>query len=76
MAKATSPVSGQPEPIKRVCQIWGAPRSSFSAAQAPAPDPTPDIATAATPPARHGPKPAVTDEALLAAIRRDLDRSL
>jgi putative transposase len=71
MAKATSPVSGQPYGIRRVCQVWGVPRSSFYAAQAPAPD----TATPAPLPARRGPKPAVTDEALLAAIRRDLDRS-
>jgi transposase InsO family protein len=47
------------------------PRSSFYAAQAPAPD----TAIPATPPARRGPKPAISEEALLAAIERDLDRS-
>lgn len=71
MAKASSPVSGQPYGIRRVCQAWGVPRSSFYAAQTP----TPDTAIAAPPPARRGPKPAISDEALLAAIRRDLDRS-
>ena len=71
MAKATSSASGQPYGIQRVCQVWGVPRSSFYAAQAP----TSGSASPAPPPARRGPKPAVTDEALLAAIRRDLERS-
>jgi transposase InsO family protein len=71
MAKATSPVSGQPYGIRRVCQAWGVPRSSFYAAQAPAPD----SANPAPPPTRRGPKPDVTDDALLAAIRRDLEHS-
>jgi transposase InsO family protein len=71
MAKATSSASGQPYGIRCVCQVWGVPRSSFYAAQTP----TSGSASPAPPPARRGPKPAVTDEALLAAIRRDLDRS-
>jgi putative transposase len=71
MAKATSPVSGQTYGIRRVCQIWGVPRSSFYAAQTP----TPDSAKPAASPVRRGPKPAVTDQALLAAIRQDLERS-
>ena len=71
MAKATSSASGQPYGIRRVCQVWGVPRSSFYAAQTP----PSGSASPAPPPARRGPKPAVTDEALLAAIRRDLDRS-
>jgi putative transposase len=70
MAKATSPASGQPYGIRRVCQAWGVPRSGFYAAQTSKP-------AAAEPPAsgRRGPKPAITDEALLAAIRLDLQRS-
>ena len=71
MAKATSPASGQPYGIRRVCQAWRVPRSSFYAAQAP----TPDSANPAPPPTRRGPKPDVTDEALLAAVRKDLARS-
>ena len=71
MAKATSPASGQPYGIRRVCQAWGVPRSSFYAAQAPAPDTT----IPSSPPARRGPKPVVSDEALLAAIKRDLEAS-
>jgi putative transposase len=71
MAEATSPTSGQPYGIRRVCQVWDVPRSSFYAAQTP----TPDSAKPAAPPVRRGPKPAVADEALLAAIRQDLERS-
>jgi transposase InsO family protein len=71
MAKVTSPAGGQPYGIRRVCQAWGVPRSSFYAAQAP----TPDSAIPACPPTRRGPKPFVSDEALLAAIKRDLETS-
>ena len=63
MAKVTSPAGGQPYGIRRVCQVWGVPRSSFYAALAPAPEST----LPAAPPARRGPKPAITDAALLAA---------
>jgi transposase InsO family protein len=71
MARATSPAGSQPYGIRRVCQAWGVPRSSFYAAQAP----TPDSAIPACPPTRRGPKPFVSDEALLAAIKRDLETS-
>jgi transposase InsO family protein len=71
MAKATSPAAGQPYGIRRVCRAWDVPRSSFYAAQAPKPP-----ATSARPaPARRGPKPAISDDALLAAIKRDLEAS-
>jgi transposase InsO family protein len=70
MAAATSPTTGRPYGIARVCQVWDVPRSSFYAARQQA-------ATTAVPaPARpRGPRPAVSDEALLAAIRADLARS-
>jgi hypothetical protein len=68
MAKAISPVSGQPYGIQRVCRLWDVPRSSFYAAQV-------KIAMPAAPPARRGPKPAISDDALLVAIKRDLDTS-
>ncbi|MGG5890661.1 hypothetical protein ACLF3G_26540 [Falsiroseomonas sp. HC035] len=71
MAKATSPASGQAYGIRRVCDAWGVPRSSFYAAKAPTPESAPPTAL----PARRGPKPAITDEALLAAIKRDLETS-
>jgi transposase InsO family protein len=71
MAEATCTATGQPYGVKRVCKLWDVPRSSFYAAQAP----KPESAGPAPPPARRGPKPAITDEALLAAIKRDLQTS-
>jgi len=68
MAKAISPTAGQRCGIQRVCRLWDVPRSSFYAAQVKS-------AVPAAPPARRGPKPAITDEALLAAVKRDLDTS-
>jgi len=70
MAEATSPTSGQRYGVQRVCQAWDVPRSSFYAARQPTP-----ASTLPRPPACRGPKPAVSDEALLAAIRKDLARS-
>ncbi len=70
MAQATSPASGRRYGVRRVCEIWGVPRSSFYAAQKPGPD-----SAMPGPPGRRGPKPAISDEALLAAIEHDLARS-
>jgi len=70
MAEATSPASGQRYGVRRVCQVSGVPRSSFSAAHQPKPDSNPAPA-----PARRGPQPAVADDALPAAIKDDLARS-
>jgi len=67
MAKAASPTSGQRYGVQRVCQVWGVPRSGFYAARRPKPG-----SAEPRPPARRGPKPAISDEALLAAIRKDL----
>ena len=70
MAEATSPAIGQRYGVRRVCRVWNVPRSSFYAAR--------QAAAAAGPaklPARRGPKPAVSDDALLAAIEDDLARS-
>jgi hypothetical protein len=70
MAAATSPATGQAYGVKRVCAIWGMARSSFYDAQRQ------DARSAGRPAAgRHGPKPVLSDADLLAAIRRDLDRS-
>jgi len=52
MAKATSPASGQPYGIRRVCEAWGVSRSSFYAAQVLARESALPVA----PPARRGPK--------------------
>ena len=71
MAEAISPATGHRYGVARVCRIWDVPRSSFYAAlQARA-----DGATSTASPARRGPKPAVSDADLLAAIRADLARS-
>ncbi len=71
MAEATSPTTGHRYGIARVCRVWELPRSSFYAARQPEADTT----TTAGGPARPGPKPAISDTALLAAIRADLARS-
>ena len=71
MADTISPASGRRYSVARVCQVWEVARSSFYAAQqAGAADagPTPS-------PCPRGPKPAVSDADLLAAIRADLARS-
>src|SRR3712207_225559 len=70
MAATVSPATGRHYGVARVCQVWDLPRSSFYAAR--------QAAAAAGPaelPARCGPKPAVSDDALLAAIKDDLARS-
>jgi transposase InsO family protein len=69
MAAATSPATGRTYGVRRVCAIWGVPRSSFYDVQCQGGRPP------ERPAGRPGPKPAVSDAELLAAIRRDLDRS-
>ena len=56
--------------IQRVCAAWGFARSSFYAMKSR------QQATAERPPAkRRGPKPSISDEALLVAIEADLEAS-
>jgi putative transposase len=69
MAAATSPATGRTYGVRRVCAIWGVARSSFYDARRQEERPH------QSPAGRRGPKPALTDVELLAAIRRDLDRS-
>ncbi len=71
MAGAISPATGRRYGVARVCRTWEVARSSFYAARRP----EAEAATAAVMAARRGPKPAVFDQALLAAIRADLARS-
>lgn len=71
MARTTSSATGRRYGVARVCRVWEVPRSSFYAARRPAADPDSPLAV----PARRGPKPTVSDAALLAAIRTDLSRS-
>ena len=68
MAEATSPASGRRYGVARVCRAWAVPRSSFYAAREPG-------TGGAAKPVRRGPQPAVPDDALLAAIENDLERS-
>lgn len=70
MAAATSTATGRRYGVARVCRIWEVPRSSFYAAQRPAGTTMPP-----NPTRRRGPRPAVADDVLLAAIRADLARS-
>ena len=71
MAEAISPTAGRRYGVARVCRTWEVPRSSFYAARRP----EGNAGTAAVASARRGPKPTVSDAALLAAIRADLARS-
>jgi transposase InsO family protein len=71
MAEAISPTSGRCYGVARICRVWEVPRSSFYAARKAGAD----GAGAEASPARRGPKPAISDQDLLAAIRADLARS-
>ncbi len=67
MSAATSPGTGLAYGLRRVCAAWGMARSSFYAMTSGQ--------HAEQPPAkRRGPKPAISDQALLVAIEADLDR--
>jgi len=70
MAGSVSPATGRAYGVARVCKIWGVPRSSFYLARRLAQNPAPVRAKG-----RRGPKPSVTDAALIEAIRADLARS-
>ena len=59
MAATTSPTSGRRYGIAQVCRIWDVPRSSFYADRRRADTTTP------VPAQRRGPKPAVSDDALV-----------
>ena len=69
MAAATSPATGRTYGVRRVCATWRVARSSFYDARRQEGRPH------QSPAGRRGPKPALTDAELLAAIRRDLARS-
>ena len=65
MSAATSPGTGLAYGLRRVCAAWGMARSSFYADSGQ---------HAEQPPAkRRGPKPAISDQALLVAIEADLE---
>jgi putative transposase len=70
MTEARSPTTGCRYGVARVCRAWKVPRSSFYAARRSEAE-----AATAVVPARRGPKPAISDAALLAAVQADLARS-
>ena len=68
MSAATSPGTGLAYGLRRVCAAWGMAHSSFYAMTSGQ--------HAEQPPAkRRGPKPAISDQALLVAIEADLEAS-
>ena len=64
MSAVTSPVTGKPYGLARVCRVWRIARSSIYRHRAPA-----------TPPRRRGPVGVLSDEALTTAIRAVLAAS-
>ena len=68
MSREVSPATGKAYGLKRVCAALNVSRSTVYARQKAATLPRPA-------PARRGPKPKVSDEALLEAIRADLGAS-
>ena len=70
MAGSVSPATGRRYGVAQVCKVWEVPRSSFYLARKEALHPAPS-----RPRLRRGPKPEVSDAALLVAIRADLARS-
>lgn len=68
MSAATSPATGRRYGVQRVCAAWNVPRSSFYHHR--------QCMTQPRPPARRrGPKPTISEEALLEALRADLAAS-
>ena len=65
MAAATSPATGRTYGVRRICAIWGVAQSSFYDARCQEGRPHQSHV------GRLGPKPALGDAELLAAIRRD-----
>ncbi len=69
-AAAISPATGRTYGVERTCAVFGVSHSSFYAWRSTRQDLAP-----ATTAGRRGPKPALSDADLLAAIRADLARS-
>ena len=68
MSAATSPGTGLAYGLRRVCAAWRMARSSFYAM-------TSGQHAEQPPTKRRGPKPAISDQALLVAIEADLEAS-
>ena len=70
MSETTSEATGRRYGIQRVCTAWERSRSALYARQA-----SEQKRQGGEKPARRGPRPKVSDEKLLEAIRTDLERS-
>ena len=70
MSETTSEATGRCYGIQRVCKAWERSRSALYARRT-----SEQKGQEGGEPARRGPKPKVSDEALLEAIQADLDRS-
>lgn len=70
MSQTTSPGTGKPYGLARVCRVLEFPRSTIYAQQA-----RETAKVVPLHPARRGPKPKIADADLLAAIRADLEAS-
>ncbi len=70
MSQTTSPGTGKPYGLARVCRVLAFPRSTIYAQQA-----RENAKVAPLHPARRGPKPKMAEADLLAAIRADLQAS-
>ncbi len=68
MSAAISPTTGQAYGVQRVCAVWEQPRSSFYERKQRARTPNRSLR-------RRGPKPRISDEALLTHIRWDLEHT-
>lgn len=75
MSAATSVVTGQIYGVKRVCTAWELARSSYYAWCTERQEGAGRGGKTGTRGSKRGPVPAVSDADLLAAIRRDLERS-
>jgi transposase InsO family protein len=69
MSRIVNPHTKKPYGVKAVCETLKIPRSTYYARKRRT------LAGDAPPPARRGPKPALSDAQLLALIRADLDAS-
>ena len=70
MSATPSPATGRAYGLERVCSTWGVPRSSFYARRAAVNDDSRPV------PGKRGPKPKISDDDLLTAIKADLAASL
>ncbi|MFQ5745188.1 MAG: IS3 family transposase [Acidobacteriota bacterium] len=70
MSEATSETTGKPYGIERVCRVWERSRSALYGR-----DQRERKRRSGWAPRKRGPKPKLSDEALLEAIRADLTRS-